>query len=522
MITQTVGELLQNHVRLEIDCIDSLYLNAYQPILQSGGGVAYFFKQYRGEQVASTKLMAPMSHDFIKRIDGFAREQGVDLVRFRKDIPKDDFTRARLQDLQRTGGILYIGVAQERFSTFRMAKRLNVETAMAFPRLGRSTVICHQYYFYLVDKDSGPMFIKFSNYFAYTTRICLNGNLDKRGVGFALDNGLLSCEQPREAKKLAVGLGERKIDRVVRKWFARLPYPFTAKDRQPGFRYELSILQAEFTCTQLFDRPLSGRYFFEQVIRESLVLGRPSQVSLIFDWRVIKSTPGIFPTLVVTKGVLPSPHFSYKNSKIKQCFKKDRALLTETTINNSRDFGVGKKLKKLLVLRKIGFTANRLLLEVETLSQDCRVGEAIFEQVTRRCAVEGQTTSALKFGDPQVMALLHALILFGLLQQGFSNTLLREHVVHLMGKKPDQWRGQTTYHLRRLRLHGLIERIPSAQRNRVTTEWLFSKVHSRLLRSDLPQLINQTGTAATRPLGAAINKVQRIIDDQIEYAKIAA
>ena len=91
--------------------------------------------------------------------------------------------------------------------------------------------------------------------------------------------------------------------------------------------------------TQIFDRPLSGRHLFEEIIRENLDLGRPDQVSLIFNRRVIKRTPGTFRTRVITEGVDPSLHISYKNSKIKQYFKLGRALRTETTINNTRKTG---------------------------------------------------------------------------------------------------------------------------------------------------------------------------------------
>ncbi|MFZ1537037.1 MAG: hypothetical protein WAT23_06615 [Chromatiaceae bacterium] len=36
--------------------------------------------------------------------------------------------------------------------------------------------MCNHYYFYLVDEDFGPLFIKFSSYFPYTARVCLNGH----------------------------------------------------------------------------------------------------------------------------------------------------------------------------------------------------------------------------------------------------------------------------------------------------------------------------------------------------------
>jgi hypothetical protein len=94
--------------------------------------------------------------------------------------------------------------------------------------------------------------------------------------------------------------------------------------------------------------------FFEEVIRENLDIGRPSQVQLIFDRRVNKNTPGHFRTRIITDGVIPSLHVAYKNIRIKQYHKEGRALRTETTINNTRDFGIGKRLKNLPALLQIG------------------------------------------------------------------------------------------------------------------------------------------------------------------------
>src|SRR5262249_44580405 len=153
------------------------------------------------------------------------------------------------------------------------------------------------------------------------------------GIAFeALDNGILSCADPRRLQRLCDGLSAAQIDALLRKWLARLPHPFTAADRAAGYRYEGSILQAEFSLTQVLDRPLCGRIFFEEVIRENLDIGRPDQVQLIFDRRVTKRTPGRFRTRVLTEGVTPSLHIDYKRSRIKQYHKEGRALRTETTI----------------------------------------------------------------------------------------------------------------------------------------------------------------------------------------------
>jgi len=338
MIEHTVRELLEDKVKLDIEGMDRIYLNAYQPRLQTGGGVVGFFREHRGAVVASTSLMGPMSKAFVADIHLFAKRKGIEIVHFQRGQRKDEETQRRLKDFPGKEDVLYIGVAQEKFAGFRVMKRISAHTGTAFPWLYRSTVMCNQYYFYVVDEDFGPLFIKFSSYFPYTARVCLNGHeyakrqLQKAGIAFqALDNGIRDCADPQRLQQILNDLDEVRIEAVVRKWFARLPHPFTAADRAAGYRYELSILQAEFARTQVFDRPLSGRHLFEEIIRENLDLGRPEQVSLIFERRITKRTPGRFRTRVITQGVTPSLHISYKSTKIKQYFKEDRALRTETT-----------------------------------------------------------------------------------------------------------------------------------------------------------------------------------------------
>jgi hypothetical protein len=101
-------------------------------------------------------------------------------------------------------------------------------------------------------------------------------------------------------------LGPGEVDALLRKWLAILPHPFTAADRAAGYRYDVSILQAEFSLTQMLDKPVSGRVFFEQVIRDNLDIGRPDQVGLVFDRRIFRGgkhpTPGRFRTRVKLAG----------------------------------------------------------------------------------------------------------------------------------------------------------------------------------------------------------------------------
>jgi hypothetical protein len=501
-VPRTVAEVIRRHVTLEVEGIDRMYLNVYQPKLQCEGQVAAFFRHHRGHTFASSALMDPMSKAFIANVERFCGQNHIPLLTFAKGQRKEDLALEYRAKFRGAEGILFVGKAQEKTPVFRTQKRKNPKTGQTYPWIVKSTAMVNHFYFYGIDEDFGPFFLKFCTYFPYNAKLCLNGHeyvkrqLAKEGIAFeALDNGVLSCADPKRLQQLCDHLSGAKIDALLRKWLTRLPHPFTDQDRKAGYRYDVSILQAEFSLTQVLDRPLTGRIFFEEVIRENLDIGRPDQVQLIFGRRVTSQTPGRFRTRVLTEGVTPSLHVDYKRSRIKQYHKEGRALRTETTINDARDFRLGKRLVNLPALRQVGFQANRRLLDVQRISQDCALGEDAFRRVNEPVTVNGQRASALRFADTAVQALLSALLVFRLLPRGFSNRDLRDHWAPLLGKAPEALTsGQMTYHLRRLRLHGLIERIPRTHRYRVTaggwrTALFCTRSYNRILRPGLAQVI---------------------------------
>jgi hypothetical protein len=520
-----VSEVLSEHISLEVEAIDRMYLNVYVPQLQRDTGVVGFFRYHRGHQFVSGALMDPISKGFIAAMEAFAKQEQIPVVQFRKGQRKDDVAAGYLRRFDKTEGVLFLGKAQEKTPVFRTERRRSEKTGGTYPWLVPSTAMVNHFYVYCVDRDFGPFFLKFSTYFPYNAKLCLNGHeyakrqLMQKGIGFeALDNGVLRCDDPKRLQAICEGLSAEKIDALLRKWLRKLPHPFTAADRRAGYRYEISILQAEFSLTQVLDRPVTGRVFFEGVIRENLDIGRPSQVQLIFDRKVSRRTPGRFRTRVITEGVVPSLYIDYKNTRIKQYHKEGRALRTETTINNTRDFSIGKRLKNLPALRQIGFRANRRLLDVQKISHDCSIGEDAFNQVVRSIEVDGQRASALRFGDPRVQALFAVLAVFSLQLQGFTNTELRALLAPMLGLDPATYpAGRMTYDLRRLRLHGIIERIPLSHRYRLTAAGLrialfFSRTYARLLRPTLAEIMPQAPPTATR-IRTAFDRLESAIDE---------
>jgi hypothetical protein len=537
-VARSVADVLSDHVVFEVECIDRMYLNVYVPQLQYPAGLVGFVHRRLGLPIASTAPLAPISDGFSTAMRRFAHDQGVPWVDFVKGARKDDIMHEHLANFTGEEGVLFIGRAQEKTVLFRTEKRRNAE-GVAYPWIVKTTGVVNHFYVYAVDTDFGPFFLKFCSYFPYNARLCINGHewakrqAEKKGITFtALDNGFATVEDPARLQALCDELGPAQIQALLDKWLAILPGAFTDADRDAGYRYEISILQAEFSLTQVLDAPVSGRVFFEHVIRNNLDAGRPDRVSLVFDRQIRRkgprATPGRFRTRVITEGVTPSVYIDYKHTAIKQYHKHGKALRTETTINNTRDFGIGKRLTNLPALREIGFSANRRLLGVQRLSHNpIRAAEAFAAVHDPIITDTGHRIAGIRLGDHRAHALLQALLVFRLLPHGFLNRDLRGLLAGLLGKTPDQLSaGQVSYDLRRLRAHGLITRIPGTHRYQITDTgghhaMLLTHLHTRLLQPSLAQLTDPDPPTPS-PLRTAARNYQRALDHLTQQTGLAA
>ena len=333
-----------------------------------------------------------------------------------------------------------------------------------------------------------------------------------------------ACRTLTKLQQICDSLSPEDIDRLFRKWLQRIPLPLRPEDRAAGYDWTLSIWQMEVSLTQIFDRPLRGREFFEEIIRDNLDLGRPDRVQLIFDRVVTKKTPGEFRTRVIQNGVHPSLHISYKNFDLKQYFKEGRGCRTEGTFRNPKDFDVNKGLDNLPYLQKIGREINRRLLEVERVSHNSGLsGDSIQRVVQPTVTDDGEKAPALKFGQPRVMALLLALTMFQHLINGFHNRDLRALVADLLGVAKEEYTtSQMTYDLRRLRLKGLIFRPPKTHRYFVTPYgWkvarLFSRLEARVFRP-AAAMFTANDAVLPFPLRASLDRVDAQLDQLIYEA----
>jgi hypothetical protein len=533
--------LLRDHVTLECRSIDRILLQAYVPKLQTVGWVCQFLRWQRGFVIPSSAAFGKIGDGYVREVYRFAETNGIPVIHFGKGDNKEEIARPLIDAAAAAGGqgrVVLIGIAQEKAPVWRSWKAKGQQHA-AHPHMewGRQMAFINHFYFYLWDPEWGGAFWKTNAYAPYPIWIWLNGHTwaqrqcEKAGIGYtAMDNGFAACDDPAGLQRICDRLGPGAVKSFFWRWLRRLPSPFTTADLRTGYTYELAFRQFEISDTRVFTRPAAGRAFFEGLIRDHLDVGRPDQLSLIFNRRITSRTPGTFRTKVITKGVDPQLVCYYRASRLKQYFKDQRALRTETVICDTRDFGIGRRVNadNWKALRAVGHAANQRLCDAQAADAQPAPDVATLNRVTRPSLTgDGQRTPALRFGDPRVAALMAAIVGFSHLVAGFDNKTLTSLMASLLDTGYTS--RQATYDLRRLRRKQLIERLPHRNRYQLTdlgrrVAVLFTKAYGRILTPGMTLLdpALPTDVAKRHPLATAWRTLDRELDHFITAALAAA
>ena len=277
--------------------------------------------------------------------------------------------------------------------------------------------------------------------------------------------------------------------------------------------------QVEVSRTLVFDDPRRARSFFESLVADNVGIGRPEQVSMVFARQVRKTTKEPFCGRIFSAGTEVKMDFAYKHSRVKQYLKEGRALRIETVINKPWDLTIRSRLEHLPELVAKARHVNDRLLMIERAGQGCAIGSALFERIHQPYIREGQRTGAFRFGDSRAMALAGALCCVVHAVTGFTNNSLRGLVAGLLGS--DYSRNQMTYDLRRLRLHGLIVRVPHTNTYTLTPEGLrvsvfYTKLHGRLLGP----LLEADKPPASAEIRRALAVIENTISDYLTNARL--
>jgi hypothetical protein len=528
----TVNDILDGHVGLDLECFDRIYLNGWVPTLQLPGQVVSFLTSHLGFPIPSPALLEKIGLRFRRDVAEFAREHDIPVLGFAKGERKLEVMRPHLDRLIGQGrcGVAAIGRAQEFQRVFTGTTYHPDAAGAGLPRFGyaKSDRRVTAYYFYVVDEVFGPAFVKVCAYFPYPIKIWLNGHeyvkraATAAGIGFTeLDNGFATTVDPAGLQQLCDTLGPDTIAGFCQRWWARLPLPLSDADRDAGYWWDIAMRQVEVSRTIVFDQPRHARGFFEALCTDNLDIGRPEQMQIVFGRRVRTPPPHGYRTRLLRSGdeVTLNAHFAH--SRVKSYLKCGRAFRIETVVNDTADLGVARRLEHLPEIFVKARDVNRRMVDAFRVGQGCVLASPAFERVARPTLEDGRRAPALRFGDPRVMALVGALCASLHVITGFTNRSLRARVATQLGVPYSM--SQMSYDLRRLRMKGLINRLPRSNTYVLTPDGqrvtiFYTKLHNRLLRP----LAAANDPPAPLPLRQALRVIDRHIADYIAEARMLA
>ncbi|MEO3863691.1 hypothetical protein [Acrocarpospora sp. B8E8] len=339
----------------------------------------------------------------------------------------------------------------------------------------------------------------------------------------ALANGFAATTDPRLLQDLADQVQAGTLRVFFERWMSRLPLPLHDADRDRGYWWQLSMRQIEISRTLVIDDPRRVRTLFEQLLRDNLDLGRPEHLEVIFARRITRRTPGVFATRLLNRADQVTLNLSFLHSRIKIYLKEDRALRIETVVNNPADLGCPRGLDHLAELLAKGRAANARLMDAVRAGQGAGVlASPVIERTARPTLTEeGRRAPALRFGDPRVQALAGCLAVMLFAVTGITNKSLRAWMTGLLGTAYSM--NQAGYDLARLRLNGLIEKIPHANTYRLTGDGqvfavVYSRVHDRVLH---PLMATRHDPLAAPPeVRHALKVIERHIDSTVATAHL--
>jgi hypothetical protein len=528
-----INDVLEGHVALDVECVDRMLLNAYVPGLQVGGQVARFITQHLGKPIASAAVLGAIGNRFRRDVKRYADANQIPVLalkgpdRSRWDDRKLDHVRPYLEaaERERRFGVVAIVSGQE-FQWVFSARNRGKGKAVWF-EFFREQRRVGVYYFYVLDPDFGPGFIKICTYFPYPARVWLNGHewakrqADHAGIDYrALSNGFASTPEPDRLQALCDSLAPGHVQAFFDRWMSVIPAPLTQVDRAAGYWWELSVRQVEISRTLVFDDPRRTRSFFEALVADNIGIGRPEQIAIVFARPLRRPAKTTYGTRVFQTGTDVRIDFRYKHSRVKQYLKDGRALRIETVINNPTDLDLRRRLAHLPEIIDKARQVNHRLLMIERAGQSCAIGSALFERLHLPYHHEGHRTGALRFGDTRAMALAGALAHQLHTVAGFTNKTLRALVAQHLGQPYSQSR--MSYDLRRLRLHGLIRRLPHKNTYILTPDGIrvavfYTKLQNRLLRP----LLQADKPPAPIDVRRALATLEHSVNDYVNTARLA-
>jgi hypothetical protein len=475
-------KLFAPHLQWFDHCFDRIVINGYLSFFTREINVAWFFRQVCHKPTVTKEVLMERTRPYQAWVVAYARNHRLPLEWAQKGERKEDLVRPRQQRMARQNrfGVYYILQSMEQGWTFRVLppKYATQDPNLQFVRKHRSRFT--HYYFYIHDEVAGPMVLRVGSFLPFHVTAYLNGHnfiqralLRQKIPCVKDDNRFVSVADPAALQKAADGLDPKILQQRIDYWALIVGPKFSAQERQAchGLHRLYAVSQIEYCRNFIFKRHWPIRSIFQRSCELGLYLLTADHIALLLGRTRRQRIAGKWQN--VLERIEHGQHVFrtyFKNSFLKQYQKAATFLRLELVCNNLKDFGLKKTLPHWPALReRFQDITDRF---AQTQAEHLNVhGQLDVVAALAKPALQGQTKVAgIKLENTRLMRLLETLLrgAGGHFRRWTAAQLLQQILDDDQIKPKDYTIGQLRYDLRKLRVHGLIERVPKSHAYRFT------------------------------------------------------
>jgi hypothetical protein len=390
------------------------------------------------------------------------------------------------------------------------------------------------YYFYIRDPVIGPLAMCVGTYLPFQTTYYLNGHnfiaieLRRQGVAFRKDdNAFLSTSDPQALQAAADKLSASILEKRLNYWSWLLCPKFSEKDRKAvNLRRDYSINQIEYCRNFIFKRHFPIHKIFEHSCEMGLFRLAADKVACIFGVRLTKRLRG---KLYSVLEKLDHGHHVlriYCKNLVGRMYEKFSTFLrVEVCVNRMKDLGLNKGLKNLECLRQKLIAITDRFAGFEAQSLNVHVDFPLFQRMALPVTAGKTKIAGIKIHDTRMMRLMEVLLRGATQLNGWRSADIHQAILTTFGLSASTYTlTQLRYDLRKMKAHGLLERIGRGYRYRLTDKGtkaalMFVLFHKRVCGPLANSLFHHRPDEALKPASkveAAYHKadhaIQQILD----------
>jgi len=535
-------QLFGRFVAFAYHCFDRIVIQGYLPLLTREEHIVHFFRDVHAIYPITKETLRQRTKEYQQWVEAFARNHRLPIewadnkALKAKGLKREDYVRPYGDRMARRNqcGVYFIFKSLELGPTFGSRLPKFPTDDPKYRILKRTRTRYTHYYFYIRDEVLGPLVVCVGSFLPFQTTYYLNGHhviegeLRRQGVRFRKDdNAFLWVADPQALQAAADRLNAATIRKRLEYWTLIVGPKFSKTDRTAVcLRREYSLNEIEYARNLVFRRHFPIHQIFERSCELGVFRLTADQITQLFGVRKHKRLRGKFHSMLEK---LDHGHHVlrvYCKSLVARLYEKFSTFLrVEICVNRMRDLGLNKGLDQLDALRHKLVEATDRLAGFEAELLNVHVDFPLFQRLALPIAVGPSRIPGIKIHDTRMIRLLEVLLHGGPQLAGWRTAQIHRALLAAFGLTTERYSlTQLRYDLRKLKAHGLLERLGRSYAYRLTdkgirTAAMFILFHKRVCGPLANSLFHHRPEERTPPVAKierayhhADSAVQNLID----------